>query len=66
MDTLTDEERLAALDRLRNPRMPNPFFSWDYGVPVRDLPPRRTLRERVRTLASWRRAKPVDRLGDRG
>lgn len=57
MDVLTEEARKEALDRLRNPRMPDPFVSFDTGVLMRDLPPRRTLRERVRALASWRRRK---------
>lgn len=54
---MTEEERIAALERLRNPRMPNPFLSWDYGVPARELPPRRTLRERLQALAWWRRRR---------
>jgi len=53
MNTMTEKERLAALERLRNPKMPDPMISWDYGVLARDLPPRKTLRERVRALAWW-------------
>jgi len=55
MGTMTEEERLAALEHLRNPKMPNPMISLDYGIPIRDLPPRRTLRERVWALLWWRR-----------
>lgn len=53
--TMDEATRRAHLERLRNPKMPNPFFSNEFGVPVRELPPRRTLRERVRALLSWRR-----------
>jgi len=65
MNTMTDEERLAALEQLRNPKMPDPMISWDYGVLARDLPPRRTLGERLRAMAWWRRAKPSRRPDDR-
>lgn len=47
---MDEETRKAHLDRLLNPTMPNPMISWDYGVPMRELPPRRTLRERLRAL----------------
>jgi hypothetical protein len=52
---MDDMTRRAHLERLHNPKMPNPFFSHDYGVPARELPPRRTLRERLRALLWWRR-----------
>jgi len=51
---MDEATRRAHLERLRNPKMPNPFFSNEFGVPVRELPPRRTLRERMRALL-WRR-----------
>lgn len=63
---MTEAERQAALDRLRNPRMPDPFFSHDLGVLMRDLPPRRTLRERLRALAWWRRTERAGRPDRRG
>ncbi len=55
MDAMTDQERREAVDRLLNPRLPDPFVSFYTGKMMRDLPPRRTLRERVRALAWWRR-----------
>lgn len=54
---MTEEERRAALEHLLNPTMPDPMISLDYGVLCRDLPPRRTLRERVRALRWWRRSE---------
>lgn len=57
---MDEEERRARIERLYNPKMPDPFISWDYGVLYRDLPPRRTLRERLRALAWWRRSAARD------
>lgn len=51
---MSEERRRELLWRLYNPQMPNPFIS-DFGVRYRDLPPRRTLRERLRALLWWRR-----------
>jgi hypothetical protein len=45
---MTPEERKIALEHLLNPQMPDPFICFDYGVPERDLPPRRTLWQRLR------------------
>jgi hypothetical protein len=56
---MNEQERREAIWRLHNPQIPDPFIAADYGVLYRDLPPRRTLRERVRALAWWRR--PADR-----
>jgi len=53
---MTPEERRIALEALRNPKMPDPFIAFDYGVLARDLPPRRTLREKLRALL-WRPPK---------
>jgi hypothetical protein len=50
-----EQKRRELLWRLYNPQTPDPFVSWDYGVLMRDLPPQRTLRERLRALAWWRR-----------
>jgi hypothetical protein len=47
---MTPEEREIALEHLMNPKMPNPMVSFDTGKLIRDLPPRRTLRERMRAL----------------
>jgi hypothetical protein len=55
--TMTEEERKAALEQLLNPSLPSSSIAFDYGVLARDLPPRRTLRERLRALLWWRRAK---------
>jgi hypothetical protein len=65
MGTMTEEERQAALEHLRNPKMPDPFISHDFGVLRRDLSPRRTLRQRLRTLM-WRRPEHRGRSDDRG
>jgi hypothetical protein len=62
---MDDERRRELLWRLYNPQMPDPFVSI-YGVLLRDLPPRRTLRERLRRLAWWRRTAQVEQLDDRG
>lgn len=53
---MNERERREALWRLYHPQTPNPMMSWDYGVLLSDLPPRRTLRERVRALLWWRRS----------
>jgi hypothetical protein len=66
MDAMTEEQRLAALEHLRNPRMPDPMIAWDYGVLYRDLPPRRTLRQRVAVLAWWRRPRGGERPSEHG
>jgi len=50
MDIIDEEERQRALEHLLNPKMPDLMLRGDYGCYVRDLPPRRTLRERLRTL----------------
>jgi len=50
---MDEERRRELLWRLYNPQMPDPFISI-YGVLYRDLPPRRTLRQRLRALAWWR------------
>jgi hypothetical protein len=56
---MDEERRRELLWLLYNPQMPDPFISV-YGVLYRDLPPRRTLRQRVRALAWWRRAERPD------
>ncbi len=57
---MDDETRRAHLDLLLNPRMPDPFMSGDYGCFTCDLPPRRTLRERLRALLRRAPRRPVD------
>jgi hypothetical protein len=44
------ERRQALLELLRNPTMPSPSICHDTGQLARDLPPHRTLRERLRSL----------------
>lgn len=58
---MNEEERRAALHRLYNPVIADPCVSHDYGVLMSDLPPRRTLRERLRALAWWRRLRASER-----
>jgi hypothetical protein len=53
--TMTEQERQAAIKRLLDPETPDPFVAFDTGRFMRDVPPRRTLRERLRALAWWRR-----------
>lgn len=65
MDVMTEEERRAAIERLLNPKMPDPFVSFETGVLCRDLPPRRTLRKRLRALVWWRAAEAGTRSGGR-
>jgi hypothetical protein len=62
---MDEAQRRAHLERLRNPQMPNPFLSWDYGVPARDLPPRRTLREKVAAVGWYRRYLRAQRRAER-
>jgi len=52
---MTEQERLAALEALLNPKLPDPFISYDTGRMMRDIPPRRTVRERVQALLRRRR-----------
>jgi len=65
MDVMTEEERRNALEHLHNPKMPNPFLSWDYGVPARDIPPRGTLREKVAAVGWYRRYLRAQRRAER-
>ena len=51
---MTEQERLAALEAILNPKLPDPFVSYDTGRLMRDIPPRKTLRERLKALAWWR------------
>lgn len=51
---MDDARRRAALEQLYNPKTPNPFVSLDSGKLIRDIPPRRTLRERVRAVVRRR------------
>jgi hypothetical protein len=52
---MNEQERREAIWRLYNPQIPDPFVSHDYGVLYRDLPPRRTIRERLRFMVWWHR-----------
>ncbi len=62
---MDEATRRAHLERLRNPRMPNPFISHDYWVPARDIPPRRTLREKVAAVGWYRRYLRAQRRAER-
>jgi hypothetical protein len=57
---MDEARRLEARDRLFNPKTPDPFVSADTGKLMRDIPPRRTLRERLRALAWWRPRRDGD------
>lgn len=46
----SEQERMRVLSELRNPTMPNPMLSFETGKLIRDLPPHRPLRERLRSL----------------
>jgi hypothetical protein len=52
---MDEQERRDLLRRLYNPQMPNPMISADYGVLIRDIPPRRTLREKIAAVGWYRR-----------
>ena len=62
---LTEEERRRALECLLNPKMPNPMISSDYGVLVRDIPPRRTMREKIAAVGWYRRYLRAQRRAER-
>jgi hypothetical protein len=51
---MDEETRRDLIDRLYNPRTPSPVILWDYGCLESELPPRRTVRERLRALVAWR------------
>ena len=51
---MDETTRRDLLDRLDNPRTPNPMLSADYPCLIRDIPPRRTLREWLRAVLAWR------------
>ena len=44
------DERREFFEELRNPTLPNPMISFETGMLIRDLPPRRSWRERLRAL----------------
>jgi hypothetical protein len=58
---MDEARRKADLEHLFNPKTPDPFVSFETGKLMRDLPPRRTLRERMRALMWWRRESPTPR-----
>lgn len=62
---MDEQERRELLWRLYNPQMPNPMISWDYGVPIRDIPPRRTLREKVAAIGWYRRYLRAQKRAER-
>jgi len=62
---MDEDRRRELLWRLYNPQMPDPFISDDYGVPIRDIPPRRTLREKVAAFGWYRRYLRAQRRAER-
>lgn len=62
---MDEQERRERIWRLYNPQTPDPFVSWDYGVLMRDLPPRRTLREKVAAVGWHRRRRRAQRRAAR-
>lgn len=62
---MTEEERREAIWRLYNPQTPNPMISLDYGVLIRDIPPRRTLREKIAAVGWYRRYLRAERRAER-
>jgi hypothetical protein len=62
---MDEDRRRELLWRLYNPQMPNPMISWDYGVLMRDIPPRRTLREKIAAVGWYRRYLRAQRRAER-
>ena len=63
---MNEQERREAIWRLYNPQTPDPFLSHDYGgVLVRDIPPRRTLREKIAAIGWYRRYLREQRRAER-
>lgn len=60
-----EQRQRELLWRLYNPQMPDPFVSHDYGVLCRDIPPRRTLREKVAAVGWYRRYLRAQRRAER-
>jgi len=62
---MNEQERKEAIWRLHNPQTPSPFVSYDYGVLIRDIPPRRTLWEKIRAIGWHRRYLRAQRRAER-
>lgn len=62
---MNEQERREAIWRLYNPQTPDPFVASDYGVLYRDIPPRRTLREKIAALGWYRRYMRAQRRAER-
>ncbi len=62
---MDEQERRERIWRLYNPQTPDPFVSYHYGVLMRDLPPRRTLREKVAAVGWYRRYLRAQRRAER-
>lgn len=62
---MNEDRRKELLWRLYHPQMPDPFISDDYGVLYRDIPPRRTLREKVAALGWYGRYIRAQRRAER-
>jgi len=61
---MDEQRRRELLHRLYNPQMPDPFISV-YGIPYRDIPPRRTLREKIAAVGWYRRYVREQRRAER-
>lgn len=62
---MDEQERRERIWRLQNPQTPDPFVSHDYGVLMRDIPPRRTLREKLAAVGWYRRYVRAQRRAER-
>lgn len=62
---MNEQERREAIWRLYNPQTPDPFVALDYGVLYRDIPPRRTLREKIAAVGWYRRYLRAQRRAER-
>lgn len=62
---MNEQERKEAIWRLYNPQIPDPFVSQDYGVLYRDIPPQRTLREKIAAVGWYRRYLREQRRAER-
>ena len=62
---MNEQERREAIWRLYHPQTPDPFVAADYGVLCRDIPPRRTLREKIAAIGWYRRYLREQRRAER-
>lgn len=62
---MDDQLSKQHLEILLNPPWPSSSMSHDYGVLARDIPPRRTLREKVAAIGWYRRHLRAERRAER-